>query len=67
MNGPSQISSIKNCNIDEVKQLMSLRNHFTCESHNELTINYLRMLEEKRVKEAEILIPKLQKLQQADF
>lgn len=46
---------------------MALRNHFTCEAHKELKTNFLRMLEEERVKEAEKLIPKLQELQQADF
>jgi Bacterial capsule synthesis protein PGA_cap len=67
MTGDDQIASIKNKNIDNVGELMALRNHFTCESHNELKTNYLRMLEEKRVGEAEKLIPQLQKLQQADF
>lgn len=65
--GPGQVASLKGYDVDDVKQLMALRNHFTCESHNELKTNYLRMLEEKRVKEAEKLIPQLQKLQQADF
>ena len=62
-----QINYIKSCNVDDVEQLMALRNHFTCEAHNELKTNYLRMLEEKRVGEAEKYIPKLEKLQIADF
>ena len=67
MTGNNQIASVKSKSVDNVGELMALRNHFTCESHNELKTNYLRMLEEKRVREAEKLIPKLQKLQQADF
>ncbi len=67
MTGTAQINSIKICGIDDVKELMALRNHFTCEAHNELKTNYLRMLEEKRVKEAEKLVPKLKKLKTADF
>ena len=67
MMGPGQVASIMNCDIKDIKQLMALRNHFTCEAHNELKTNYLRMLEEKRVGEAEKYIPKLEKLQIADF
>lgn len=67
MTGKSQLKSIQSMDYKDEKQLMSLRNHFTCESHNELKTNYMRMLEEKRVEEAEKLIPELQKLQQADF
>jgi len=67
MNGLEQIAAIKNCSHEEVKQLMVLRNHFTCESHNELKTNYLRILEERRIEEAAKFIPQLQKLQQADF
>ena len=65
--GPGQVASIMNCDIKDIKQLMALRNNFTCEAHNELKTNYLRMLEEKRVGEAEKYIPKLKKLQIADF
>jgi len=67
MTGADQIKSIQNSNPDNHNQLMALRNHFSCESHNELKTNYLRMLEEKRLKGAEKLIPKLQKLQEANF
>ena len=74
--GPSQITStrifsaqwpIDFKNRDQVKQLLPLRNHFTCEAHNELKTNYLRMVEEYRVDEAEKYIPKLEKLQKANF
>ena len=67
MTGDNQIASTQKNSVAEVKELMALRNHFTCESHYELKTNYLRMLEEKRVDKAEKLIPNLQKLQQADF
>jgi poly-gamma-glutamate synthesis protein (capsule biosynthesis protein) len=50
-----------------MKQFMALRNIFTCEAHNELVTNYLRIVEEDRVKEAEKYIPKIRKLQIADF
>jgi len=50
-----------------LKQFMALRNYFTCEAHNELVTNFMRLVEEDRVKEAEKYIPKIQKLQIADF
>ena len=50
-----------------MKQFMGLRNTFTCEAHNELVTNYLRLVEEGRVKEAEKCIPKIRKLQIAGF
>ncbi len=50
-----------------LKQFMALRNTFTCEAHNELVTNFLRLVENDRVKEAEKYIPKIQKLQAADF
>jgi poly-gamma-glutamate synthesis protein (capsule biosynthesis protein) len=67
MMGPGQVGSIINCDIKDIKQLMALRNHFTCEAHNELKTNYLRLLEEKRIGEAEKYIPKLKQLKIADF
>ena len=76
MMGPMQIASIRIISalwpIDysehaTVKQLLPLRNHFTCEAHNEVKTNFLRMVEEYRVAEAEKLVPQLKKLQQADF
>ncbi|MDD5598712.1 MAG: CapA family protein [Victivallaceae bacterium] len=67
MTGPDQIRSIQSFSQGDPKQLMSLRNHFTCEAHNELKTNYLRMLEEERIAEAEKLLPELQRLQLADF
>lgn len=50
-----------------LKQFMALRNTFTCEAHNELVTNFLRLVEEDRVKDAEKYIPKIQKLQVANF
>jgi len=50
-----------------LKQFMALRNTLTCEAHNELVTNFLRLVEEDRVKEAEKYIPKIQKLQIAHF
>ncbi|MFA6715096.1 MAG: CapA family protein [Victivallaceae bacterium] len=67
MVGHGQINSVQNSLADDPQLLMRLRNHFTCEAHNEVKTNYLRMLEEKRVGEAEKLLPELQRLQQADF
>jgi Bacterial capsule synthesis protein PGA_cap len=74
--GPSHLTSMRilsshwpidYSNRDAVKQLLPFRNHFTCEAHNELKTNFLRMIEEFRVPEAEKYIPKLQKLQKANF
>lgn len=52
---------------EEVSQLLVLRNHFTCEAHEEVKNNFLRMLEEFRVEEAEKFIPEMRKLRKADF
>lgn len=74
--GTYSLNEVKKCSAlwplnyndhDAVKQLLSLRNHFTCESHNELKTNFLRMLEEFRVPEGEKYIPKIKELQKADF
>jgi poly-gamma-glutamate synthesis protein (capsule biosynthesis protein) len=74
--GPSNIASVRIfsaywpvdfSNRGAVKQLLPLRNHFTCEAHNEMKTNYLRMVEEFRVAEGEKYIPKIKKLQKVDF
>lgn len=46
---------------------LRLRNLFTCEAHSELMNTHLRLIEEKRLKEAAALLPELKKLQTADF
>jgi hypothetical protein len=63
----SALWPIEHRNSETIKQLMRLRNRFTCEAHNELSTNFLRLVEEDRVKEAEQYIAKIQKLQVAPF
>ena len=63
----SALWPIEQCDPGTLKQFMPLRNYFTCEAHNELVTNFLRLVVEDRVKEAEKYIPKIQKLQIADF
>ncbi|MEA2013107.1 MAG: CapA family protein [Verrucomicrobiota bacterium] len=76
MMGPSCVKSIADCaslwpidieDPDAVKKLLPLRNRFSCGAHNELTKNFLRIVEEFRLPEAEKLIPEIKKLQKADF
>ncbi len=59
----SALWPIEHSDSGTLKQFMPLRNIFTCEAHNELITNYLRIVEESRVKAAETFIPKIQKLQ----
>jgi len=63
----SALWPIEHPDSEMIKQFMPLRNYFTCEAHNEMITNFLRMVEEDRVKEAEKYIPRIQKLQIADF
>lgn len=51
----------------QVKPLMAVRNLFTCETHCEFMRQYLRLIEEYRLKKAESYIPKLEKLRKASF
>jgi len=52
-------------NHEQLKTFMALRNIFTAEAHNELTVRYLRLAEEERLTEAEKFVPNIKKLQQA--
>ncbi len=76
LRGPSNISNIakisalwpiKNSDPQLIKQLMPLRNCFTCEAHNELTTNFLRLVECDRIKGTEKYIAKIRKLQICEY
>jgi poly-gamma-glutamate synthesis protein (capsule biosynthesis protein) len=54
-------------NRDAVRALLPPRNCFTCESHNDLITNYLRLIEENRVAKALKYWPKLEKFQHPDW
>ncbi|MDD5727453.1 MAG: CapA family protein [Victivallales bacterium] len=62
-NSMSVWNSDKPDDTELVKELLHLRNLFTCESHCELTGNYLRLLETGRFREAQKYIPEIRKLQ----
>ena len=51
----------------KLKTMLILKNIFNCETHHEITANYLRLLEDKKVKVAEKYIPKYIKYKNADF
>ena len=63
----SALWPLEQCDSETIRQFMPLRNYFTCEAHNEMITNFLRLVEEDHIKEAEKYIPKIQKLQIADF
>ena len=54
-------------NNEQVKNMMPLRNSFTCESHHELVSRYLCLLEDNRLDEASEYLEKIEQLQIADF
>jgi poly-gamma-glutamate synthesis protein (capsule biosynthesis protein) len=54
-------------NNDQVKELLPLRNLSTCESHNEVTTNFLRMIGEHKVNVTKKILPQLDKLSNAIF
>jgi poly-gamma-glutamate synthesis protein (capsule biosynthesis protein) len=74
--GPDQLASTRMCAAfwpddciyhDASEQLLTLRNHFTCEAHYEVKNNFLRMIEESSVQNAKKFIPELKQLKQANF
>lgn len=76
MNGPGLLNAIRITsaqwpieldNLKAVKTLLRLRHQFTCESYNELVTNFLRLVEEFRTDGAAKYVPRIKKLQNADF
>jgi len=49
------------------RRLLSARNAFSCEAHNELLCTFLRMAVEGRVEEASAYIPRLEQLQKGEI
>lgn len=58
---------IDRADCDQVKQMLPLRNYFTCESHHELVKRYLCLLEDNRLDVASEYIEKIKHLQNATF
>ena len=52
---------------DIIAGYCDMRNLFTCESHNDLIKNSLRIIEENRIEEAEIAAGEVEKLKELDF
>jgi hypothetical protein len=52
---------------EAVRELLPVRNVFTCESHNDMMTQYLRLIEEGRVSQALADWPAIQKLQSPDW
>ncbi len=55
------------CGIDNVRPFLMMRNIFTCESHNDLVRNFLRLVVEGRLVKASHLKPAISALQNPDF
>ncbi len=52
---------------EDMKKALVVRNIFTCETHNEVLTTFMRLVEENRVEAAMKYLPKIEKLQKADF
>ncbi len=54
-------------NPEKKKELMPLRNIFTCEAHNELLCTWLKLFEQNRLEKAAEAYPELEKWKKASF
>jgi poly-gamma-glutamate synthesis protein (capsule biosynthesis protein) len=52
---------------EQMKELLPLRNVFTCEAHNENMTTLLRLIEENKLEKAKSFYHNIEKLQKADF